>query len=132
MPLLFLLGAFGALVLTATPLTTLPQAIRDLFAGFGRPAGTVPVDEADLPTELDPRAVAPASSADVRLADARDLAEAETSTLPTDEELEQYAEAVEDDERRDGRARVRRPRKPRVAKPEPRAARRSPARPSSS
>src|SRR6201999_369241 len=31
-PVLFLLGAFGALVVTATPLHHLPQQIRELFA----------------------------------------------------------------------------------------------------
>ncbi len=48
-PLLFLLGAFGALVLTATPLTTLPNGIREMFAGYARRNGAIPIDEADLP-----------------------------------------------------------------------------------
>ena len=39
-PVLFLLGAFGALVVTATPLHHLPQQVRELFS---RPEPTAPV-----------------------------------------------------------------------------------------
>ena len=118
-PLLFLLGAFGALVLTATPLTTLPRGIRDLVTGLGRPEGTVPLDDVDLPEEHLPQAPA---AGERPAADA--LEDAKTSMLPSPEELEEYAESVEADdeeelEEDEPAAKAPRPRKPRVAKSEP-------------
>ncbi len=112
-PLLFLLGAFGALVLTATPLTTLPRGIRDLF---GRPDGTVPLEEAYLP-EM-PRGGRRWRRHIIDADDLEELADAETSHLPTPDELDDYAEELET-EAEEPAARKPRPRKPRVAKPEP-------------
>jgi DNA segregation ATPase FtsK/SpoIIIE, S-DNA-T family len=122
-PLLFLLGAFGVLVLTSTPLTAVPRAIRDLFARFGRPDGTVPVDEADLPDGSGGwRRRRAERRHDRDAAKAAELAAAMTSALPTSDELDEYAEAVdaaETDEADEPPVRAPRPRKARVAKAEP-------------
>ncbi|MDQ1721992.1 MAG: segregation ATPase FtsK/SpoIIIE, family, partial [Pseudonocardiales bacterium] len=97
---LFLLGAFGALVVTATPLNQLPGLVRELFTGPGADEAADPLpgrrgrrhteDPEPAPADADPFLDDPFSAADL---------------------------AVGNPESPDSELAARRPRKPRVAKP---------------
>jgi S-DNA-T family DNA segregation ATPase FtsK/SpoIIIE len=94
-PLLFVLGVFGVLVVTATPISQLRQHVRQLF---GRaPAGD---DE-------------PANAGDVLPAG---VSTHQTAVLPTLDEGDVFA-ALEEDDAEPEEAPAPKPRKPRIAKP---------------
>jgi S-DNA-T family DNA segregation ATPase FtsK/SpoIIIE len=102
-PLLFLLGAFGVLVLTATPISTLPAQIRALFVRPDR--------------EPDPGAAPARPGWRERRRQRSAISDAVTTDIPQlRDSAEGDADDVAPDEEPAARPRARKPRKP---KPEP-------------
>jgi len=113
-PILFLLGAFGALVVTATPVNQLPTLVRELFHPERDPDESSP-DTHELPIAAGERGPSLAERMHLRSRTVRRASLADGDPYGFDAGSDESGELSEDPE--SAAEPLRRPRKPRVAKP---------------